>query len=635
MRNYLFIALIFTVNLIGAQKLEYTFNLIPAQLVENANSVVRNKATVLSIKDQDNYVFSEKKAITILNQVGLESLDLTVHYDKNTRIKTLECLIFDQNGLLIKKVKKSDFRDSSVSDGVSIFNDSRKLQYDYTPINYPFTIEIDTEIQSSNTAFLPQWSVFENYFESVEKSTFTVTCKPELGFKWKIVNELQKYPVNYTENNQAITFVAQNASVIKNEALSLAPHQLTPLVICTIEKFNIEGIRGQAKNWEELGAWYYNTLLKDTEELSAETQIKIKKLVEKASTPLEKAKLIYQYVQEKTRYVSIQVGIGGWKPMKAKDVDRLGYGDCKALTNYTRSLLGVVGIPSYYTLVYAGNTDKRDLLSDFVCMQGNHVILAIPDADGYQWLECTSQTIPFAYQGLFTDDRKVLLVKPTGGEIVSTKKFSEVENKKQTTGNYSVSEQGDFQGAIQIHSQGLLYQNLYELENQSKEKQVEHYKENFSNLKDVRIEKIRLFNDKDHVAFTEDLVLTSKLYASKYGSQIIFPIVAFNLYTLNTKKYKKRENAFAITRGTSYSDEINISFPENYKSELLPADVELKSKFGFYQLKLVSKSDKEIKYQRELVIHEGKYESSEYEEFRLFIEQVNRSDAAKIILTHI
>jgi hypothetical protein len=54
--------------------------------------------------------------------------------------------------------------------------------------------------------------------------------------------------------------------------------------------------------------------------------------------PIMKAKLIYDYVQQKSRYVSIQVGIGGWKPMDASDVDRLGYGDCKGLTNYTKAL---------------------------------------------------------------------------------------------------------------------------------------------------------------------------------------------------------------------------------------------------------------------------------------------------------
>ena len=54
--------------------------------------------------------------------------------------------------------------------------------------------------------------------------------------------------------------------------------------------------------------------------------------------PIEKAKIVYKYMQEKTRYISVQVGIGGFKPMLAKDVDRLGYGDCKALSNYTKAL---------------------------------------------------------------------------------------------------------------------------------------------------------------------------------------------------------------------------------------------------------------------------------------------------------
>jgi hypothetical protein len=36
------------------------------------------------------------------------------------------------------------------------------------------------------------------------------------------------------------------------------------------------------------------------------------------------------------------VGIGGFKPMPANDVDRLGYGDYKALSNYTQGTLEAV-----------------------------------------------------------------------------------------------------------------------------------------------------------------------------------------------------------------------------------------------------------------------------------------------------
>jgi hypothetical protein len=78
-----------------------------------------------------------------------------------------------------------------------------------------------------------------------------------------------------------------------------------------------------------------------------------------------KAKLIYDYVQQKSRYVSIQVGIGG-KPMDASDVDRLGYGDCKGLTNYTKVLRQV---PSYNTILY-GDSYKKDIESDLCLCKG-------------------------------------------------------------------------------------------------------------------------------------------------------------------------------------------------------------------------------------------------------------------------
>lgn len=85
--------------------------------------------------------------------------------------------------------------------------------------------------------------------------------------------------------------------------------------------------------------------------------------------------------------------------MLAKDVDRLGYGDCKALTNYTRALPQVVGVPSYYTIIY-GDRQRRDLHQDFVSMQGNHAILAVPVKDQIYWLECTSQVHPFGFKAI-------------------------------------------------------------------------------------------------------------------------------------------------------------------------------------------------------------------------------------------
>jgi hypothetical protein len=74
-------------------------------------------------------------------------------------------------------------------------------------------------------------------------------------------------------------------------------------------------------------------------------------LVKGFDDPVEKVRTLYNYMQQRTRYVSIQVGIGGWQPFLASVVDEKGYGDCKALAHYMKSILDAVGIRSVYTLV--------------------------------------------------------------------------------------------------------------------------------------------------------------------------------------------------------------------------------------------------------------------------------------------
>jgi hypothetical protein len=63
-------------------------------------------------------------------------------------------------------------------------------------------------------------------------------------------------------------------------------------------------------------------------------------------------------MQNKTRYVNVSIGIGGWQPMIPEDVRRKGYGDCKGLTNYMKTLLDAAGIKSYYSVITSDETPQ-------------------------------------------------------------------------------------------------------------------------------------------------------------------------------------------------------------------------------------------------------------------------------------
>jgi len=164
-------------------------------------------------------------------------------------------------------------------------------------------------------------------------------------------------------------------------------------------------------------------------------------------------------MQGRTRYVSIQVGIGGWQPFDAATVHRLSYGDCKALANYMKTMLESVGVKSNYCLVNAGGTAPQ-MIQDFPSEQFNHAFLCVPLKKDTIWLECTSQRAPCGFLGDFTDDRDVLLIDKERSKVVHTKVYNIEENKNIQSAHLKIDESG--QGTAEIHNSyiGLKYDDM-------------------------------------------------------------------------------------------------------------------------------------------------------------------------------
>lgn len=615
-----------------AQKTEYSTLLIPDSLKQNANAVVRLNQIDILISSQRSMNIKKKRVVTVLNEKGLESIDAYENYDKKTSVSNIQASVFDSFGNEIKKLKRKDFRDQSVTDGGTVFSDSRFLYLEYVPTQYPFTIVYESEIQTSNTAFIPQWFPLNDYFLSIEKSVLNVNCPENLGLK-KMELNFSNFKITKTvDTSTQLSYVASNIAAQKYEDYSPNISKIFPRLMIGLEYFNLEGVDGNAKTWKEYGLWFSDKILTGTMELSPETIVKIKALVGTETDPIKKAKIVYKYVQEKSRYVGIQVGIGGFKPMLASDVDRLGYGDCKALSNYTRALLKAVDVPSFYTELY-GSKDKNDIKSDFFSIQGNHVILTIPNGNNYVFLECTSQDDPFGYQANFTDDRDVLVVKPDGGEIVRTKKYENKDNVQIDKGNYSLAENGDFTGKITIASEGSQYGQKFHLENTLPTELEVHYKEYWDNISNLKINKTAFSNDKEKVVFTEDMEISAGNYGKISNGKMIFVVNAYNQYTGSVKRIRNRKTPFEIQRGYYDTDEITISLPAGFTIEFLPQNFELNTKFGEYKTEIIKKDNKNIVYKRSLFVKKGFYKNTDYDEYRLFMEQISRNDNAKIILT--
>ncbi len=609
----------------------YTSLTIPKHLKEKANSVIRSNEIHILIKSSSEMHVSNKRIITVLNKGGRDDVNAFIHYDNNVKIKVLEVKIYDNFGKEIKKIKKNDFKDVSAVSGGTLYSDSRVKYLEYTPIGYPYTVEFTSEIVTKNTAFIRPFMPVDEYFVSVEKSRYTIEFPNEITIRTKEKN-FNSLDLKKEETPGKITYKVENIPASKPEAYSPGVANLAPAVLVAAKQFTLEGVHTEVEDWNDFGKWMYHDLIKNTYDLPAATVSMIQDLVKDEPNNIAKARKIYKYVQDKTRYISVQVGIGGWKPFNASEVDKLGYGDCKALTNYTMSLLKAAGVKSNYSVVYAGGS-QRSLEKDFAAMQGNHVILNIPQENKEDiWLECTSQKLPFGFIGDFTDDRDVLVITPEGGEIRHTKKYKTEENIQRINGHYSISNDGAIQVKAHINSKGIQYDDKYRLETETERNLDKHYKERWKYINTVKINSMNITNDKETVDFIEDVSFQATKYSKILGDRMLLTINVLNRNTNIPDRYRNRKLPLKIRRGFIDIDEVEITLPQNYKVESKPNDKTIENKFGSYKTELVVKDENTLVYKRKFVVKDGEFPKEDYEAFRNFYKEVNKQDNAKVAL---
>lgn len=621
------IILIFLLNTPFFYAQENLIAIFSDSIKANANAVVKQQNIDIEFYNYNSMNIKKYRVVTILNELGNNSIDALEYLDNSTSIKKIEAIIYDAFGREIKKIKRKDFKENSVSEG-SIITDNRVIYLDYTPVQYPFTVVYESELSTSNTAFIPSWAPIEDYYVSIISSAIQIKYTPDVKFKYKEINCRDK--LTKIEQPGLLKYTINNTKALRKEDLAPSLKKYVPFVLFGLDKFQLEGVSGNAENWESFGKWMYTELLKDTEEISEETVSIVSKIIENETDDYSKAKRIYEYIQSKTRYVSVQLGIGGWKPMLAKNVDRLGYGDCKALTNYTRSLLKAFNIPSYYTIVY-GDDNKRDI-EDFVTMQGNHVILGIPNLkQEMTWLECTSQSLPFGFNGDFTDDRKVLIVSENESRIVRTSALVNEQNSQISKYEIQVQPNNSIKGNAKIVSQGVFYNNKLSLKTLNQEKIKNYYSEFFNTVSNIKITKSELKDEKLTPEFIENLDFEATEFIKVTQGQALLTLNCINQISFVPKKVKDRKMPFEIERGYNYEDEIIFELPTVYKFDTLPSNQNISNEFGEYVYTLKREGQKLI-YYRKVLLKKGFYNPEKYENFRKFREQIARLENTKIIL---
>jgi len=610
---------------------EYAVDLIPSALKSRASATIRYAEMNVEMKADDNVIIRATKATTVYNKAGNEYARTVLFYDKSTDIKSIKGKVYNAAGIPVSEFTQKNFTDESAGDNVSMFNDGRVKHYLPNIQDYPFTVVISYEYRNKQNLSIPVWNPNSNDEISVEKSIFRFSYPTQEKIRIKSQEYNGKVKEEETNGIQTLTWEVNDIAANKREVYSRPRHLTSTLIRVVPERFSYYNKKGSFTNWQEFGDWVAKDLLAGKQQLSEKTIQQVREMTSTAKTDREKAKILYEYMQNKTRYVSVQVGIGGLQPYSALAVDQTGYGDCKALVNYMQSLLSVVNIPSYYCIVEAGDT-KMDVDSDFANVSdGNHIILALPLANDTTWLECTNQKIPFGYLGSFTDDRAVLAVTPEGGRIMRTPKYDEQDNIQKRKAILKVEGDGSISGTVSTSFRGSQYFNHFEATLLSGNEQLKELSE-YYDIDNISFQKVKYQELKsDTAALQEDLTIFIKNYVVLNANQMIIHPNLFNIKG-NIPDIRNRVNELYINRSYTDLDEISYHLPKEYAGLVKPESKKIACDMGIYELESYVREGT-LFFNRKLQIKEGVYPPEKYAEFSNFIREVHQLDKGRFALT--
>ena len=613
-------------TLISAQidtKHDYAVINIPLNLLKNASVVVRKYDLEFIVKNKGEAMEIEHKVVTILNDKAVGYEEPVFGYGGISELDDIEAVIYDTEGKQVKKIKQKDIEDFKPYE--QYVNDSRYKKIKFPRLTYPYTIEYTVKTKHNGLMHYPVFLPQSKPSEAVENATFSLVMPSDLKVRVKEIN----VPNGVKDNSLHWSF--KNINAFKTEEFSPVTQVDLPMILPAPTDFKLEGYEGNMNTWNSYGTFLYQ-LNKNRDKLSTTTIEKIKNLVADCKDDYCKIEKIYAFMQSSTRYFYVGLGIGGWQPTSATDVDNFKYGDCKGLSNYMVSMLNTVGVPACYVIIRAGDDNIESQYPDFPNAYFNHAIVCVPMAKDTLWLECTSQAESCGFLSDFTDSRNALIVTPEGGKLVKTPKYNEIVNTKLK------------KTVILLHENGsatIETDNLYAGIQQNSPSQLAEYNEELRkrflyktlNISNFEIKNLSIERKKGRLPSTLiKMNLDIPNLASVSGKRLFVPINTLTKWTtIPTVDSLRKSEVQADPRGFSEIDEVTITLPEGYKNESQFTPIIIQSLFGSYSLSATIENNK-LLIKRKLVINNQIQPKEKYTTLVDFFKSITKADKSKIVL---
>jgi Domain of Unknown Function with PDB structure (DUF3857) len=562
---------------VNAQLKFYPTFTIPDSLKKDADVVVRDEYIKFTIKDINTAKFEVHEVYTILNEDAKHLLNFQAYSDKFNYLDEAEIIVYDMFGKKLNTYTKKEMITERY--GSELVDDGKLTHFSVNAPSYPITIEVNYTTKYKGLFVYPT-NYFQNPYHSIQNEVFEVEVPKELSLRYKILNCNYQPVIRHEGDKDFYRWELKNIPAYIVEKHVGSSDNFSPKVLLGPNKFQLDNYEGDMSSWKNFGTWI-NNLYSTTISLPEERKNFYQTMVKNTTTNFEKAKILYNYMQNNMRYVSIQLGIGGLQPFKASFVDEKKYGDCKALSNYLKSALDAVGIKSNVVIIQGGMV-PRNVQEDFPASYFNHVILCIPQPKDTIWLECTSNTLPFAQLGPFTENRKAMLVTNNGGVLVNTPKSNYKNNSTSFFTKIQMSAEGSGNATTTYQLIGEEKDNMLHYFNDAKDDEKKKYFITGMQWKQPDVFDITTINQSENPYIINVKMEYEKIYSFKAGNKYFIEPRLYTMFNEDIPNTEKRNRDYYFDYPYQTTDTTVYVLPSGFSVENLPKNKNINHSFAAY-----------------------------------------------------
>lgn len=510
------------------------------------------------------------------------------------------------------------------------FNESKK-RFDIVPVQKSRAKIITT----SDNKLTDDRILFIEYPNVEEGSYLVFICNAARNYVpgtayGRLISDMTKYSVedvryyNYLnkfiipQNVEARTFISPNNPLIKNYTFKTSIDRINKKKIYEFNLKRASYIEREDHMYLDDGflpyfvfstyeSWdYINEFLLDIYSKRLDSGLKdVKQELKKMARVLHKKQSeltvedVYYYVRDHYRYVYAHDAYGNFIPNDLGTIIREKSGDCKDKTFLAYSLLKLLKVDVYMTMIMHDSSYSRSLNLPGLELF-NHQILAYKDKGELKFMDLTVATLPYSYIPLGIADRNYLAVSNEGPLIGVTPSPS--GNRYSTFREIEIDEQGNGKEKTRVESYGTVYSFDVRDFRTTKQGQLDILSKDYVFGYDSEITSFKLdnlYNNKE--PFIINFEAKSNRIVDRINDLLIFPKVLTKL----SESFWHMSSNKRLTPVIYKNDLVNIfvewviKLPETCSVRNLPDDFEYKS--PYLELKITRSYDgKKIKQKQEV-----------------------------------